>query len=428
MAPAQRGEHRSQDMTSAPVASPKPWHVVVAGIVALAVAMGIGRFAFTPLLPMMLADRVIDLAAASWLASANYLGYMLGALWCTVQPWVWRKLGIARPVKAPAMVRAGLAATVVFTLGMALQMPYTWPWMRFAAGVASALVFVYTSGWCLARLARLNQPSMGALMYTGPGCGIVLSGLAVTAMVSLHRSAAAGWLIFGLLAAALTATVWRVFRPRHEPSFAAPAAENVTAARAAGAHGFGETSLLAIAYGLSGFGYIISATFLPVIARQALPGSVWLDLFWPIFGIGVIAGALIASRIRTVGDLRLRLAVCYLIQALGISASVIYPNLAGFALGSFLTGLPFTAISFFGMQEARRMQPMHASSMMGLLTALYGLGQVIGPPLVALLLAHTASLTKGFSLSLQIAAAALVLGALLYGLMVRIFPLPAVRT
>lgn len=62
---------------------PGAGRVVVAGMISLAVAMGIGRFAFTPLLPMMLSDGVIDLPAASWLASANYLGYLVGALLCT---------------------------------------------------------------------------------------------------------------------------------------------------------------------------------------------------------------------------------------------------------------------------------------------------------------------------------------------------------
>ena len=70
---------------------------VLAGMVALGVAMGIGRFAFTPILPMMLADGVTDLAAASWLASANYLGYLVGALLCTLQPWIWRRLGNPPP-------------------------------------------------------------------------------------------------------------------------------------------------------------------------------------------------------------------------------------------------------------------------------------------------------------------------------------------
>jgi predicted MFS family arabinose efflux permease len=417
-------------MSGAPAVSLKPWQVVVAGIVALAVAMGIGRFAFTPLLPMMLADGVIDLHAASWLASANYLGYMLGALLCTVQPWLWRTFRVAWPVQPPAMVRAGLAATVLLTLGMALHLSTAWPWMRLAAGVASALVFVYTSGWCLAQLARLNQPAMGALIYTGPGSGIVLSGLAASAMVTLQGSAALGWLIFGVLAALLTSVVWQVFSPRH----AAPAINTAShPARAGGTkrmHGHVEVGLLAVAYGLAGLGYIVTATFLPVIARQALPGSPWLDLFWPVFGVGGIAGALIASRMRPSGDLRWRLAACYMLQAIGIGSSLVYPNLVGFVIGSLLLGLPFTVISFFGMQEARRMRPEQASSLMGLMTAVYGLGQIAGPPLVAAVLLRSASLGAGFSLSLEIAAATLVLGAALYGVMIRFFPLrkiPALR-
>src|SRR6187431_1789662 len=100
-----------------------PGRVVLAGMIALAVAMGIGRFAFTPLLPMMLSDGVVNLAAASWLASANYLGYLAGALLCTFQPWVWRKLGIAAAPHGPTMVRGGLVATVLLTLGMAMPLP-----------------------------------------------------------------------------------------------------------------------------------------------------------------------------------------------------------------------------------------------------------------------------------------------------------------
>src|SRR5450830_1701618 len=72
-------------------ASPGPWAIALAGLVSLAVAVGIERFAFTPLLPMMLNDGVVDLPAASWLASANYLGYMLGAMLCTLQPWLWAR-------------------------------------------------------------------------------------------------------------------------------------------------------------------------------------------------------------------------------------------------------------------------------------------------------------------------------------------------
>ncbi|MBX3658164.1 MAG: YbfB/YjiJ family MFS transporter [Ramlibacter sp.] len=402
-----------------------PRRIAVAGLLSLAVAMGIGRFAFTPLLPMMLADGVITLPAASWLASANYLGYLVGALLCTLQPWLWRRLAPLPAVNGPAMVRTGLAATTLLTLGMAMPWAAAWPLLRFAAGVASALVFVYTSGWCLGQLSRQGLPAMGAVIYTGPGGGIVLSGLAASGMVALGWSAATGWLIFGGLAAALTAVMWPVFSPASDLPAAPPAAAGAVPVPAR--RDRGEIALLTLAYGLAGFGYIITATFLPVIARQALPGSPWLDLFWPIFGAGVVVGAIIASRLRSAGDLRLRLVACYLVQALGIAVGVWSPSLLGFAAGSLLLGLPFTTITYFAMQEVRRLRPEAPASLMGLLTAMYGVGQIIGPPLAAALLARAPNAGQGFTQSLDIAAMALVAGALLFGGMARLYPVPVPR-
>jgi MFS family permease len=397
------------------------WAVVVAGAVSLAVAMGIGRFAFTPLLPMMLHDGVIDLPAASWLASANYLGYLAGALLCTFQPWLWARAPRLPPVDAPWMVRAGLVATAVLTLGMALPWPAVWPLLRFAAGVASALVFVYASGWVLSQMARLQAPAMAGVMYTGPGAGIVVSGLFASVMVQWHWPAAQAWLVFGVLAFVLSALVWRSFGRGEAPRAAAPA--SAAAALASEPHAALEVGLLCVAYGIAGFGYIVTATFLPVIARAALPGSPWLDMFWPIFGFGVLCSALIASRLRVSGDLRLLLAGAYVIQAAGIAVGVWSPSLAGFALGSLMLGLPFTAITFFAMQEVRRLRPALAASFMGLATAMYGIGQIVGPPLVALLLRHGGSPGAGFTRSLQAAMAALLAGALVYLWMLQAYPM-----
>ena len=409
-----------------PRRTPGRWAVALAGAVSLAVAMGIGRFAFTPLLPMMLHDGVIDLHAASWLASANYLGYLAGALLCTFQPWLWTRAPRLPPVNGPWLVRAGLAATAVLTLGMALPAPLLWPLLRFAAGVASALVFVYTSGWCLAQLARLEATALGGVMYAGPGAGIVVSGLFASGMVAWHWRAATGWLIFGVLAFGLSALVWRIFRGGAGPQAAAHARPDASAAR--GPHGGTEIALLALAYGMAGFGYIVTATFLPVIARAALPGSPWLDMFWPIFGLGVVGGALLATRLRVSGDLRLLLAGSYFVQAAGIAVGVWRPTLAGFAIGSLMLGLPFTAITFFAMQEVRRLRPALAASTMGLLTAMYGIGQIVGPPLVALLLRRSANAGAGFTLSLEIAMSALLLGAALYLWMARAYPMPGPST
>ncbi len=409
-------------------AEASPWAIALAGMLAMGTAVGIGRFAFTPLLPMMLIDGVIDLPAASWLASANYLGYLLGALLCTFQPWIWRHCKGLPAVVGTSWIRAGLAATGVLTLGMALHLPELWPLLRFAAGVASAFVFVFTSGWCLSQLARQHASALGGVMYAGPGAGIALSGLLASGMLALHWTAAAGWLILGVLACVLTAVVWRSFQPVLESKTGAIRATKKSA-MAAGSSGHSATMasrkqmlILALAYGLAGFGYIITATFLPVIARQALPGSAWLDMFWPLFGFGVVIGALLATRISLSGDLRYWLAGCYSVQALAILTTVWSPTLIGFVVGSLLLGIPFTAITFFAMQEVRRLRPVGAASYMGLITAVYGAGQIAGPPMVAVLVRRSQSLGAGFTLSLEIAAAALLVGGVMYLWMVRAYP------
>ena len=403
-----------------------PWAIALTGMLALGTAMGIGRFAFTPLLPMMLHDGVLDLSAASWLASANYLGYLLGALLCTFQSWIWSRFTARPPLAATHWIRMGLVGTCLLTLGMALHMPALWPLLRFLAGVASAMVFIFSSGWCLFELAKRDASRLGGVMYAGPGAGVLLSGLLASGMVALHFRAAAGWLTLGFLACVLTALAWRRFDKSASLPVAAPVAMHPVL------HGAVLVShrqmlLLAVAYGLAGFGYIVTATFLPVIARQALPGSPWLDMFWPLFGLGVMAGSLLATRISLRGDLRYLLAGCYGLQALGVAVTVWSPTLAGFVAGSLLLGLPFTAITFFAMQEVRRLKPESMTSYMGLLTALYGVGQIAGPPMVAVLLRHTSSLAEGFALSLAIATSSLLLGAALYLWMVRAYPLSAIR-
>ena len=413
--------------------SVSPWTIALTGLVSLAVAMGIGRFAFTPLLPMMLNDGVIDLLTASWLASANYVGYLLGALLCMLQPWLWMRFPRLPSLAFTQLLRGGLLATGVLTVAMAWTDMPAWPLLRFLAGVTSAVVFVFTSGWCLSQLARLGYTNMGGVIYMGPGAGIVLSGLSASGMVAWHWAATTGWLIFGLLAFVLTALIWRHLSGSDErllplaPRLKKDAAPTEDTARMG--HGSLEMASLTVAYGISGFGYIITATFLPVIARAALPSSHWLDLFWPLFGVGVMSGAWLATRIRPGGDFRWMLLCGYLIQAFAIGISLWSPSLLGFALGSFLLGLPFTANTFFAMQEVRRLRPATAASFMGLMTATYGVGQIVGPPLVAVLMHGARPPGETYTLSLQIAAISLLLGAGVFGWMARVYPVkPPVLT
>lgn len=400
----------------------RPLVIALSGTLSLAVAMGIGRFAFTPLMPMMLHDGLLDLNSASWLASANYFGYLLGAILCTLQPALWSRRGWS-PLPVAPMVRAGLLITCALTALMAFNAPAAWPWLRFIAGVITAVAFVYTSTWCLGRLSRMNLPSAGGVVYAGPGVGIASSGLLAGLMVQLGWHSSAGWLAFAVLATVMTVIVWPVFH--NDAGLPLPAAAHELSATGGS---LTEKAALTLAYGLAGFGYIITATFLPVIARTAMPGSPWPDLFWPMLGIAVAFGAVVASRIPARIDQRYLLLACYLIQAAGVALSNWLPTLAGFALGSILVGLPFTAITFFAMQLGRKLHPQSAPAIIGLLSASFGLCQIIGPPVAAMLLARAGTHAEGFAWSLNIAATTLVIGGLIFWWLAAVFPDHAAQT
>lgn len=377
------------------------WRAALACMVTLAVAMGLGRFAFTPMLPIMLSEGKLELAGGGLLASLNYLGYFFGAVSCA-----------AIGIKASSMVRGGLLATAVLLVGMGLLHSFIgWGVLRAAAGVMSAWVFVFASGWGLRRLAETNSPMLAGVIYTGPGIGIAMTGLLGGALG--RWGSEAGWIGLGLLAVVLIAVIWRVFDDGERVGAMAGGAAASPAATVGGtgsASARSDAIWLVALYGLAGFGYIITATFLPVIARQALPGSPWPDFFWPLFGAAIIPGALIGARAPVHWDNRLLLAAAYALQALGVVFSVAWPTIAGFALGSLLLGMPFTAITLFAMREARRLRGNAAAGLIGYATASYGVGQIIGP----LFAAPLAQRTGSFQLPLLVAAAALALGAVLF--------------
>jgi MFS family permease len=423
----------------------------LACMVALAVTLGIGRFAFTPLLPLMLhggafGQQQLDIQHGGWLASFNYAGYFVGAVSCA-----------AVRVEPARMVRVGLVATVLLTLAMGVTSHF-WVWavVRFIAGAVSAWTFVFASQWGLRRLAELGAHGWSGVIYTGPGVGIVGTGVLVS--VAGGFGATAGWIGFGLIGAALSAVVWPVFRgaagvggegagrrgrgsvgevdagqhgtsrssnvhaavgepganqrAASEPAVGQSAASQRAASQLASGHARhtlhrADAIWLILLYGIPGFGYIITATFLPVIARHALPGSSWPDLFWPMFGAALIVGALLGARLPAHWDNRTLLAGCYVLQAIGIALGIVWPTAGGFSLGSVLIGLPFTAITLFAMREARRLRGDDAAGLMGYATAAYGVGQIVGPLVAAPIAEHTGS----FSPALWLAVGALMVGA-----------------
>ncbi|HKQ63688.1 MAG TPA: YbfB/YjiJ family MFS transporter [Methylomirabilota bacterium] len=369
--------------------------VALAGLVALAVAMGIGRFAFTPILPMMQEDAGVSIAMGGWLASANYLGYLAGAL-----SVIWWRIG------ATTGIRVGLAAIGLTTLAMGLEHHVgVWLVLRALAGVASAWVLIYVSAWSLERLASMGRPELGSTVYAGVGTGIALAGVVCLVLMYAGTSSACAWIVMGVLAVGLSLAIWTVFRAR-------AAASAITAERpGAGAMAWDRESLrLVLCYGAFGFGYIIPATFLPVMAKQIVRDPAVFGWSWPIFGAAAMGSTLGTTVLRgLITDRRLWI-VSHLVMALGVTLPILWSGIASIMIAALLVGGTFVVITMIGMQEARSFAGARATPLMAAMTSAFALGQIAGPVSVSLVVA------AGGSMSVALAIACVVLLVSAYAL------------
>ena len=364
-----------------------PLTKALAGLAALAVAMGIGRFAFTPILPMMQQDVALSIAAGGLLASANYLGYLIGALSATVVR--------SAPERA---IRRGLLTVGIVTLAMGLPIPFAaWLVLRFLAGVTSAWLLISVSAWALETLAVYQTPFLNSLVFAGVGTGIAVAGLTCLALIHAGASSSQAWLALGGFALAVTVLVWRIFGVAHATHDTAPAGHARYRWNAA-------SMRLVFCYGVTGFGYIIPATFLPVMAKAALKGSPLFGWSWPVFGLAAAVSTLLAATlIRRLGNCRLWIA-SHCIMALGIVLPAAWPNLLSIIIAAVCVGGTFMVVTLTALQEARRVAGRHASVLIAAMTSSFAAGQIIGPLTVS---------AGGFSQALTIAALMLAASALL---------------
>jgi Uncharacterised MFS-type transporter YbfB len=365
----------------------------IVGLFALAAAMGIGRFGFTPLLPLMLAEGALGLREGSWLAAANYAGYLAGALWVMV-----------RPLPPAQAVRGGLLVVVLGTAGMALVSGWL-PWLllRLLAGVASAFVLVGVSGWALAALVAAGRAALSGWVYAGVGCGILAAGLLVLALAAAGASAAMGWLALAAVAMLLTGVVVRTVRPVAGPTAAARAltlAPPLAIDRS--------TALCIVAYGALGLGYIIPATYLPAVAKAQLADVSVFGWIWPVFGAAAAASTVLAARLAARLPPRLLWAAAQGLMALGVALPALDTRLPALLASALLVGGTFMVITMAGMQHARERGGAAAPRLMAAFTAAFAAGQLVGP----LLLPAAADAASAVRLPSLVAAAVLVLTAL----------------
>ncbi len=340
--------------------------IALSGFVVLVVAMGIGRFAFTPQVPLMIAAGQLTLTSAGLVAAMNYLGYLVGA---------WDAMRAHRFVEGRLWL--GIVGAVVLTLLSAIaDNAVVHGLLRFVIGCMSGWSMVLIAAWTNERLAHFGKPGLSAAVFAGPGAGITLSGLLAVWIQAQGLSAGAAWQIYGVLALVLIALVAR-YLPRagqlHRPG---TTPEPLTLTR--------DLRRLVWSYSLAGFGYILPATFLSQMAALRFPGSVFAQFVWPVFGVASVLGIALSIALRHVSTTHRRLALVLWLQAVGVIAAWLLPGMAGLVTGALLVGGGFLCAVQLSLLYGRELAPNHTRYMAGLLTTGYAVGQLVGPMTSAL--------------------------------------------
>jgi predicted MFS family arabinose efflux permease len=337
------------------------------GLLALAGAMGIGRFALTPILPLMQQDQGLSLAAGSWLATTNYLGYLAGALAC-----------IAMNPPPTMSIRWGLVSVGGLTLAMGLcQFEPAWLALRSLAGVASAFVLVGTSAWAIPILSQHGREEWSGHVFAGVGIGIAFAGLVGLVAGIGAWGSRVSWIALGVVALLLSALLWPRLPLDKAPSRRRAARERAALPRPA--------LIAALCYASFGFGYIIPATYLPALARSYIDDPRLFGLIWPVFGVAAAISTIVsASLFRDVSPRRLWMWSKWVLAA-GVLAPVLRPSLPMLVFSAVCVGGTFVVITMAGLKEALRLGGTPASLAVGVMTAAFGTGQIAGPLLVGLL-------------------------------------------
>jgi hypothetical protein len=365
---------------------------VIAVALVLVIGMGFGRFAFTGLYPLMVSEGQLTVDGGSYAASANYAGYLAGAL----------LLGFLPALSSRRMCLFATTTTVL-TLGL-LGLPLP-EWLiitvRGFAGISSAIALVAASHW----LIHDRQHAGGApALFAGTGIGILLSAEMIAAGRWLTLGSGGIWLLLAVAAFVLAALSYILMLQAGALSVTAPAG---------GAPGGPSSAfvplpagrLIAI-YGLAGFGYIITVTYLPLLVRSAL-GSVEPVHVWAVFGLGAIPSCFLWHACHVRWGTRRSLAANLLMQAIGVGLPAVAHSPVAYLGSAVLVGGTFMGTVTIAMPAARRAVGTVRFNMLAMMTAAYGVGQIVGPLVANALYARWQS----FDASLVLAALALVVAA-----------------
>lgn len=365
--------------------------VLSAGVISLILTLGIARFAYTPLLPIMQKQTALNDAAGGWLASINYLGYLLGALIASK---------VANLIIKDRLYRIGLIIAVLSTFGMALTEHFIiWSIFRFLAGLSSAAGLLIGSGLLMHWLMQNGQRSELGIHFSGIGLGIVLvSGFVY--YLNQYFNWGEQWIILGFLGLFLLLPSWRWLpRPRHINKLPNHLQDKPPSQKF--------ILLMQVAYFCAGFAYVVSATFIvAIIERQSLFQGQG-ELTFLIMGLAAAPGCIVWDFVaRKTGVLK-ALLIAYGLEIVSIIMPILTLDPSIMFFSAFLFGAAFVGTVSLVLTMAGRFYPSKPAILMGRLTISFGLAQVIAPSIAG----KFAQTSGHYNVGLYLAAGLMLLGS-----------------
>ncbi|MGG2110108.1 YbfB/YjiJ family MFS transporter [Lysinibacillus pakistanensis] len=359
------------------------------------IAMGIGRFSYTVILPYMQETFAFSRATAGFLATSNYLGYLVGAL-------VAGRLQLAD--KRIPFLQIALVMSILTTAFMGFtDTIMVWYVLRFISGVMSAFIFVVAASLVLDQLARIGKAHLSGLFYSGVGMGIALSAIIVSPIHAIFNWNGT-WIALALFCIILFIFIIIFI----QPVTSSAQQKESTAKASPKAPPAIWMKWLIIAYSLEGLGYIVTGTFIVSIAEESTSFHGDAAFVWFVVGVAAIPSCIVWSKLaQRYGYVR-TLLISMLFQGLGIVLPAFATNTITLYISAFIFGATFMGITTVATTLARQISPVNSHQILGYLTAGYALGQMIGPSLAGAL----ANYTNSYQYALFGATAVIVVGAL----------------
>jgi predicted MFS family arabinose efflux permease len=369
--------------------------VLGAGIFSLILVLGVARFSYTPLLPLMQQQAGLGIAEAGWLAAINYAGYLSGALIASL---------ISDLVLKDRLYRIGMVVAILSTAVMGMTTDVTiWALSRFVAGLSSAAGMLLGTGLILNWLIRHHHRSELGIHFAGIGLGIAGCAAAV-AVMSHWLDWRQQWFAFTAIGCLLLIPALR-WLPAPDTSGMTKSGQKLEDKPPSPLF----MRLFMAAYFCAGVGYVVSATFIVAIIEH-LPGLAGQgNLVFLAIGIGAAPACINWDFIaRRIGDLNALIAAAVL-QIIGILLPVMVGGLSAAIFGALLFGGTFIGMVSLVLTMAGRYYPTRPAKMMGKMTLSYGTAQILAPAITGWLATRLGSYESG----LYLAAGVMVVGTVL---------------